>query len=61
MQPDPEVLGELDDELVADSREQYLRYALSIWKECAEPTGVRNPSRAVQALDVLCVLFDEAS
>ncbi len=55
----PEVRAELGDALVAESREQYLRYALSIWEECLEPSGIRNPARAASALDVLCVLFDE--
>jgi hypothetical protein len=54
----PELLAELGDELVAESREQYLRYALSIWEDCTGANGVRNPSRAVRALDVLCVLFE---
>jgi len=55
----PQVLAELGDDLVAQSREQYLRYALSIWEDWNEPGSTRNPGRAVQALDVLCVLFDE--
>jgi len=55
----PALLAELGDELVAESRAQYLRYALSIWEETAEPAGVRDPGRAVTALDVLCLLFDE--
>jgi len=55
----PRVRDELGDELVAESREQYLRYALSIWEECLDPDGIRNPSRAAAALDVLCILFDE--
>ncbi len=54
----PEVLGELGDELVAESREQYLCYALSIWQQQSDPPGTRDPVRAVQALEVLCVLFE---
>ena len=56
----PQTLAELGDDLVAESREQYLRYALSIWEECASADGLRNPARAIHALDVLCVLFNEA-
>ena len=52
--------AELGDELLEQSREQYLRHALSIWEGCLGPDGVRDPARAMQALDVLCVLFDEA-
>lgn len=55
----PSLLAGLDEELVAESREQYLRYALSVWQECAESNGVRQSDRAIQALDVLCLLFDD--
>jgi len=50
---------ELGDELLADSREQYLRHALSIWQGSIEPGGVREAARAIAALEVLCILFDE--
>ncbi len=52
----PQALAELDDEPAAESREQYMRYALSLWENCVNADGVRNPAGAVQALDVLCVL-----
>ena len=55
----PEVLGELGEDLVAESREQYLRYTLLIWEACFDTGNIRNPSHALQALDVLCVLFKE--
>lgn len=55
----PQLRTDLDAASVAESREQYLRYALSIWGECLQPDGVRDPSRAVQSLDVLCMLFNE--
>lgn len=55
----PQLRGELDAASVAESREQYLRYALSIWEECLQPDGVRDPARAVQSLEVLCMLFNE--
>lgn len=55
----PQLLAELGDDLVAESREQYLRYAMAIWEDCFAFGGVRNPSRAVRALDVLCLLFGE--
>lgn len=54
----PAVVAELDDELVEQSREQYLRCALSICRECVEGEDER-PERAVAAIDVLCVLFDD--
>jgi len=54
----PNVRSELGETLLAESQEQYLRYALSIWEEYVASSNTRNPSKAVQALDVLCVLFD---
>lgn len=54
----PAVVAELDDDLVEQSREQYLRCALSICRECVEGEDER-PERAVAAIDVLCVLFDD--
>jgi hypothetical protein len=55
----PRLLKELGDPILAESREQYLRYALSIWQECADRDGIRDPGRAHQALDVLCLLFGD--
>ena len=54
----PMVAAELNEDLVEQSREQYLRCALSIWTECVEGE-VRRPERAVAAIDVLCVLFED--
>jgi hypothetical protein len=54
----PALQKELGESLLCDSREQYLRYALSIWEDYVEKDGRREPTRAVQALDVLCLLFE---
>jgi hypothetical protein len=54
----PQLNGELGDKLLGESREQYLRYSLSIWEDYVEKDGMRDPARAVQALDVLCLLFE---
>jgi GTPase-associated protein 1, N-terminal domain type 2 len=53
----PIVVDELDDDLVEQSREQYLRCALSIWTECVDD-DLRSSRRAMSAIDVICVLFD---
>ena len=58
----PEVRAKLGEELIAESREQYLRYALSVWErfaDPADPADAHRSERAIRALDVLCVLFDE--
>ncbi|MCC6126024.1 MAG: hypothetical protein IT426_13760 [Pirellulales bacterium] len=54
----PTLQKELGARLLFESREQYLRYALSVWEDCVEKDGRREPTRAVQALDVLCLLFE---
>ena len=54
----PLAADELVPDLVEQSREQYLRCALSIWSECVDG-GVKRPERAMSAIDVLCVLFEE--
>ena len=58
----PRLRTELGVEMIAESREQYLRYALTLWEKDAHLADLdndRQPARAVQALDVLCVIFDE--
>jgi hypothetical protein len=57
----PKLLAELGEDLLLESREQYLRFALSIWEECSDCNGVRDPARAVQALEVLCLLFGDTA
>ena len=32
---------------------------MSIWGECADADGIRQSDRAIQALDVLCLLFGD--
>jgi hypothetical protein len=56
----PKLHAELGDELLAESREQYLRQSLFIWQDAVDAKAVRDPAQAIHALDVLCVLFDEA-
>ena len=56
----PSLRAELGDDALADSQAQYLRYALSVWEQCVGKDTVRDPLRAVRALEVLCVLFTGA-
>jgi hypothetical protein len=55
----PALKRELGAAILAESREQYIRYALSIWREPANIRGDHDPVRAICALEVLCILFDE--
>ncbi len=54
----PTITGQLSPDLIEQSREQYLRCALAIWSQCVDEQ-VHRPERAVAAIDVLCVLFEE--
>jgi hypothetical protein len=51
--------SDLDAQVAARWREQYLRYALSIWSQTTASDGVRYPGQAVRSLDVVCSLLDE--
>ena len=55
----PAIRNRLDEPTVTEARQQYLRYALSIWEGCVAGSGLRNPASAVKSLDVICLLFDE--
>lgn len=55
----PSLQQEMGVALLAESREQYLRHALFIWQGSVEQSGVQDPARAIHALEVLSVLFDE--
>ena len=55
-----QLADELGEELLAESRSS-ICYALSISDECAQADGVRQPTRAIRALDVLCLLFGDAT
>ncbi len=51
--------AEMSKQLMARTREEYMRYALAIWESCTGADGVRSSQHALQSLDVFCVLFDE--
>jgi hypothetical protein len=47
------------EELLDESKDQYLRCALSTWIASIQADSVRDPAQAAQSLEVLCVLFDQ--
>lgn len=55
----PKALSRLRPEMVDESREQYLRHALRVWRDCVEGEHIHNPALAIKALDVVVLLFDE--
>jgi hypothetical protein len=55
----PALKSELSNDLLVESHEQYIRYAISIWQEPANMEGDHDPARALTALEVLRVLCKE--
>ena len=53
----PRTRDELGADLLTESREQYLRHALSVWEGSADPSA-RDPAQATHARDVLSILFE---
>lgn len=53
----PEVLAQVGPSLVEESRAQYLRHALSVWRQCVEGDQIRHPTVAIAAMEVVCLLF----
>jgi hypothetical protein len=56
----PRVQDELGGPLLAESQEEYLRYALSVWSDAGDAEAPGNPGRSVEALEVLTLLLDES-
>ncbi len=54
----PRLTAQLPGDLVSESREQYLRYALKLWEQC-HADGERDPIWAVSTLEILCLLFGD--
>lgn len=55
----PDVLARVGPGLVEESREQYLRHALRVWKECIEGDQIHNPVVALAALEVISLLLGD--
>ena len=54
----PAAIEKLGPQGIGESREQYLRHALHVWRQCIEGEEVRDPRRAIRALDVLGISFE---
>jgi hypothetical protein len=54
----PEVTAQVGPSMVETVREDYLRYALSLWRQVANSSGSRDPVRACNAMEIICVLFE---
>ncbi len=55
----PEVKMAVGPGLVEESREQYVRHALIVWRKCVAGAELRDPATAIAAMDVVSLLFDE--
>ena len=54
----PTALAQVGNELIDESREQYLQHALRVWQECVDGDQIHNPALAVSTMDVICLLFN---
>ena len=55
----PAVLSQVGPDLVEESREQYIRHALRVWKDCINGDQISNPSTALATMEVVCLLFGD--
>ncbi len=55
----PEAKALLGPTLIAESRDQYVRHALRVWRESLRGGELRDAASAQAALDVVSLLFDE--
>ncbi|HWA97228.1 MAG TPA: hypothetical protein VG713_01995 [Pirellulales bacterium] len=55
----PALIAEVGAELIAESRAQYLRHAMHVWRGCTEGDEVRNPRLAINAMEVIGLLLGE--
>jgi hypothetical protein len=55
----PQVKAKVGAALVEESREQYVRHAMQVWRDCIEGDDERSPAMAVKVMDVVSLLFDE--
>jgi hypothetical protein len=55
----PELKQLVGPRLLEESREQYARHALGVWRHCMAGEELSNPALALAAMEVLSLLFDE--
>ena|GEM_PF-2827145 len=54
----PKVRTALGPDMLDESRSQYLRHAMSVWRECVDGEQLRNPNWATAAVDVTLILLE---
>ena len=52
------VLDLMGRTLAESAREQYLCYALAVWRQFSAGDDIGDPNRAANAMEVICLLFD---
>lgn len=53
----PEVLQQFAPPLIDQSRAEYVRHALVVWRQCVESEDIHNAALAVSAIEVIEVLL----
>jgi hypothetical protein len=54
----PAVIAELGHEWLDESQSQYLRHAMTVWKDCIAGDELRNPRLAIAAAEVVSILLN---
>ena len=54
----PQTLHELGRASLDESRSQYLRHAISVWRDCIAAEEISNPRLAIAVMDVICVILE---
>ena len=55
----PQVLAVLGEELVEESKQQYLQHAIGVWHDCSKNRENRDPTKASSVVDVMSLLMEE--
>jgi hypothetical protein len=55
----PKALSQASPARTEATREHYLRYALSIWRQLNAAEGQDDPQRGLHAMQVICTLFGQ--
>ncbi len=54
-----QVVAQLGEEMIEESKQEYLRHALGVWRTCSESQEDRDATRAAIVVDVISVLLGD--
>lgn len=54
-----QVVAQLGEEMIEESKQEYLRHALGVWRTCSESAEDRDATRAAVVVDVISILMSD--